>query len=163
MLIQSGGQLNWSTTNTLAIGAGGLTIDNGATWNNAGNGAITISGSITNNGSFTSGTATYTLNGGAAQTIAGSSLTFTSVTLAAGSDYTNNTTSYLEVTTSLLSTGTLIQGTNSLFKFGGTSIAATLSCLANTPNTVEYNAGGAIIQTVKGDEYCRCNCICFTF
>ncbi|MBM4054748.1 MAG: hypothetical protein FJ264_08775 [Planctomycetes bacterium] len=126
-----------------------VTINEGGTWNNSANFAVTFRGGITHNGTtFTAGTGVHTFDTNS-QSIGGTtaisipSITVTGVTL------TNNTT--LTVGTALSGTGGLTQSNGAILNIGGTSDITTLTATVN-PNTVNYTSTTAG-QTVKGTTY----------
>ncbi len=151
------GSLNITSSTGTKTFVGKITINNGGTWDNStGNSAIVLRGGLENNGTFTSGTGTYTFNTNS-QTISGTNgLTFaatgtslaitgaitianqTTVTVAGsitgsvgGSTWRNDAFSTLNVAGAMLATGTL----------NATAI----------PNLVNYNGTGA--QTIKAANY----------
>lgn len=117
--------------------------------NNSGNSAITLNGNLQNDGTFTSGTGTYTLLG-AGKTISGiNPISINTCTITTPGSYTNNAA--LSILTALSGTGTLINGSNSILNIGGTSTITTLTASTN-PNTVYYtNTTSA--QTIKATTY----------
>ncbi|MFH1121334.1 MAG: T9SS type A sorting domain-containing protein [Bacteroidota bacterium] len=122
-------------------------------WNNSINEAVVFRGGITNNGTFVSGTGTYTFNS-SSQSIDGTSpLQFSNgVTITGAITITNNT----EVTI-IGNLGGSVAGSTWLNAAGSTLIASnavmatgTLNASA-TGNTVNYNRSGT--QTVKPTAY----------
>ncbi|MFA6924048.1 MAG: hypothetical protein WC223_07315 [Bacteroidales bacterium] len=124
------------------IFTGLVTINNGGTWNNSGNSAITFRGGISNSGTFTDGTGLQTFNTNN-QTLTGT-LSIRNITTAI--TLTNNGT--LTVNTALAGAGGLTQGVNAVLNIGFTGAVGvtTLTPDANG-NTVNYNFAGA--QTIK--------------
>jgi len=74
--------------------------------------------------------------------------TCNSISAAAGAIIINN--SDLTITTDLLGTGSLTQGTNAILSIGGLSTITTLTATAN-PNTVNFTGAGN--QTIKATTY----------
>ncbi len=140
-----------STTGTKTFGD--VTI-NGA-WNNSINGAITVSGNFTNNGSFASGSGANTLSGAAKSINGTSATTFTSLNVTG--TYTNNITSAsggVTVSTTFSGAGgTFTNGSNALLTIIPATASFTLSTLVASAsgNTVVYNGGSA--QTIRGIPY----------
>ena len=122
---------------------GDVTINTGGAWNNSGNAAVSMSGNLTNSGTFTAGSGTYTLSG-SSKTIAG---TISIPSLTMSGTYTNNGT--LTVGTALSGTGGLKQGTGATLNLGGTSGITTLTATASG-NTVNYSGAA---QTVHANAY----------
>ena len=157
---------------TGAVGAkefNNITVNAGGILNNSGNSDIVVNGDILNDDTFTSGSGTYTLQGGATKTISGSSgVNITNATVSgtyqvnsagftcanltvSGSLSNNNVTT---VSTSLSGVGTFTQLNGSIFNIGGTNTITTFDVDVNS-NTVEYNGGGA--QTVYSTTYHHLN------
>lgn len=136
-----------------------VTINPGGAWTNSSNDDITFQGGLTNNGSFTSGTGTYTFNTNN-QAINGTNpVTFSrdiQIALDAGGingiTLTNNTT--VTVVRDLLGSAgnsTWLNAVNSTLNIGRALLdTGTLNATAN-PNTVNYN--GTANQTAKGLAY----------
>jgi hypothetical protein len=148
------GALNFNTNATGTKAFNGLTvIQNGGTWNNSVlNEAITFGGGLTNNGTFTSGTGTYTFS--ANQNVGGNNpIVFAgSATINSGIILTNN--GNLTVTGTLTggnNSATLINSASCTFTAGG-AVLSNGTLTATAPgNTVVYNAAGT--QTVKPTTY----------
>ena len=121
----------------------GLVTVNGS-WTNTINSPVYFRGGVTNNGTFTAGTGTYTFNTNN-QTISGTlsipSITVTGVTL------TNN--GVLTITTSLGGTGGLTQEVDAQLNIGGSSPITTLTA-SNSGNTVNFSGAN---QSVKQSSY----------
>ena len=137
------GTLTHSSVTGTKTFTGLVTINSGGQWTNTINEEINFRGGLTNNGTFTAGTGIYTftinnqeIGGTSATTIP--NVTVTTITL------TNNITTGagLTVSTALIGTGGLTQGTNAVLTIGGTSTVTTLTATASG-NTVNYNANGA--------------------
>lgn len=109
--------------------------------------SITISGNIYNDGTFSSGTGTYTLSG-STKTLSGAAEIPIS-TLSITGSYTNNTS--LTVATALSGAGSLTNGLNSTLTLTGTISITTLNALSSV-NTVIYNSTAAN-QTTKSTGY----------
>jgi hypothetical protein len=116
--------LTGGTTNL----AGNFTLEAGVTWaGNTNNPVLNIAGNFTNNGTFNSGTGTYTFNGSAAQTLTGTNAgttTFTNLRLnnAAGLSLTG--THNVTVNTLLtLTSGRLTTNANVVFVANGSAIS----------------------------------------
>lgn len=125
---------------------GDVVID--GTFQNNINEAITFGGNVTNNGTFTAGTGTYTFSG------AGKSLSGTtgSMIFSAGTVngiYSNDLTS-LTFNGNLTGTGELIQSAGANLRLGGTSTITTLTATASG-NTISFIS--AANQTLKGTTY----------
>jgi hypothetical protein len=133
---------------------GAVTVNAGGVWNLSGQnpvtsfgGGIAMNGTTFNNGNGAAGfSATQALSGAAAMTFGGT------VTPAGGTTLTNNNTSSVSVSNSVVLTGNFTQGTNStLLLTGGTpfSGAGTLDAGTNV-NTINYTGA---VQTVKAVTY----------
>ena len=151
---------------TSATGAktfGDVTVNSGATWNNSGNAGVGISGNLTNSGTFTAGSGTYT-NTGSSKNITGTisipslmvtgtyanngALTVaTLLTVTSPGVLTNNGT--ITATTALSGTGGLTQNANSTLNLGGTSGITTLTATASG-NMVNFSGAA---QTVHVNNY----------
>ncbi|MFP5039900.1 beta strand repeat-containing protein [Parasediminibacterium sp. JCM 36343] len=126
---------------------GGVNINSDGVWSNTGNNAnVTFQGGISNSGTFTAGTGTYTFNTNS-QAIAGT-LSIPNVTVTSPTVVTNNGT--LTVSTALSGTGSLTQGSNSTLNLGGTYTIASMADTA-TGNTVNFNGTGA--QNIPANSY----------
>ncbi len=135
------GTLTHSSASGTKIYTGLVTVN--GTWNNSGNSAITFRGGLTNLGTFTSGTGTYTFDTNS-QSISGT-LTIGTVTIPTAIVVLNNNT--LTVSTALSGAGTLRQAASSYLYITGASGITTLDATTNTPNTVDYNGGNQTIHT----------------
>lgn len=128
---------------------GSVTVNSGGEWNNYANEAVTFRGGITNNGTFTAGTAVQTFNTNN-QTIGGSSaISMPSVTVT-GVTLTN--TGVLSVSTALAGNGEIANGANATLNIGdpGSISISTLTASA-AGNLVNYNYYGS--QTIKSATY----------
>jgi uncharacterized surface protein with fasciclin (FAS1) repeats len=148
--INNGGVVNFtSTTNTANLRSfNDIVVNNGGSWNS--NSLITITGNITNNGSFTTGTAgTITLSG-VNKTFSGANIRLNPTTLTVSGSYTNMSDS-LRIDANLGGNGALTNGDNRvLILLGATNSISTLNAGA-TGNTVIYQRNGT--QQVKQGTY----------
>lgn len=147
------GTFNLTSSNTKTF-SNDVTINNGSTWNNSANAAITMAGNLTvNGGTITWGTGVHTMSGAAKSINAASSTNITIPSLTVSGTVTNNLISTnsetLTVTTALAGAGTLTQAANAELVLSGTSAITNLAANSN-PNQVTYNGSG---QTVKGTTY----------
>lgn len=127
-----------------------VSINSGGVWNNSGNSAISFSGGIstanTSPASFISGSGTQSFSTNP-QILSGiGAIAMTTVSLSF--PLTNNLSSF--TVSNSITGSSLIQGFNSIFYFGNTSIASSLDATA-VGNTVVYNRAGA--QTVVPTTY----------
>ncbi|MFH0866448.1 MAG: T9SS type A sorting domain-containing protein [Bacteroidota bacterium] len=123
--------------NATAKTFGNVIVNNGSSWNNSSNAPVTISGNLQNDGTFTSGTGTYTLSG-TNKIISGSNaFSFTTVTIS-GSGYLNSNNN-------LSVSGTFTVSLSNGLINAGTITAGTLS-VVNATNGV-INAGTVKINT----------------
>ena len=139
------GTINYSNVAGTKIFTGLVTINSEGIWNNNTiNAPIIFRGGITNNGTFNTGTGTYTFNTNN-QALTGTfsipNVTATAITL------TNNGT--LIVGTALSGTGGLTQGVNATLNLGGTSAITTLTA-SNSGNTVNFSGAA---QTANVSSY----------
>ena len=132
---------------TLAISAtsgtkafnGNITVSTGATWNNSGNLALTLPGSLSNSGTFTAGSGVHTFSG-ASKTLAGT-LTIPSVTISG-----NNTNSaVLTSATALIVSGTLTNSAT-VTANGTASITGTLNNNGTVTAASSLSGAGSLIQ-----------------
>jgi hypothetical protein len=144
------GTVNFATsTNGTKTFVGLVTNQATGTWNNPINEDITLRGGLTNNGTFTSGSGTYTFNTNS-QAIGGTSSTTFAGTLAiSGSiSVTNNTTvSIAGNLTGSASGSTWVNSTNSTINISGSVLTTGTLTASAIGNTVNYNANAA--QTVE--------------
>lgn len=145
----TGGTLN-ITSATGAKTFGNLIINANGDFVNSANAAITINGHLYNNGTFTTGTNTYTLAGAGKEisgTVSLSNLTISGV-------YTNIGTLTLGANPS--GAGTLVNGDNGTINVNFTgALSFTNFTATNTGNTVNYTFAGA--QTVHPSNYYHLN------
>ena len=120
-----------------------VTVNSGATWNNAINEDVTFSGSLTNSGTFTAGSGIYTITG-TGKNLAG---TLSISNLTVSGTCTNNGS--LTVATALAGSGGLTQGATATLTLGGTSTITALTATASG-NTVNYTGAA---QTVHNNDY----------
>lgn len=138
------GLLQFSSTANSKRFEGLVTVNAGAIWDNSIGKNIVLTGGLTNNGTFTAGSGTYTFEANA-QNINGN-VAFTNVVVS-GVQLVNYGEFY--VSGSLSSSGTFTQTANSTLVIGGTISISTLQATA-TGNTVEYSGSA---QSVKGVNY----------
>jgi hypothetical protein len=123
------GSGNKTPTGGTGTVVGNFTLSSGVTWRgNTNNPAANIAGNFTNNGTFNSGTGTYTFNGSAAQAITGTTggtTTFSRLTLNNASGLSLTGTHNVTVSTLLtLTTGRITTNANILFISNGSAIAS---------------------------------------
>lgn len=130
---------------------GGITIN--GSWINTANSAITMRGGITNNGTFTSGTGTYTFNTNS-QIIDGSqNLVFgNGVAISGAITITNNTTvTIVGSLTGTVAGSTWVNASNAVLEAGNAILATGALNATASGNTVNYYRAGT--QTVKATTY----------
>jgi hypothetical protein len=135
-----------NTASTKAFN-GLVTINNGATWNETVNEAITFRGGITNNGAFSAGTGTHTFTTNS-QTLTGT-FTIPNVTVNGGAAVALTNTNTLTVDAALGGTGRITQGAGATLNIGGTSTITNMTATASG-NTVNYTGTA---QTVHSNAY----------
>ncbi|HRG10548.1 MAG TPA: hypothetical protein PLJ08_18375, partial [Cyclobacteriaceae bacterium] len=108
--------------------SGLVTIGVGGTWNETVNEAFTFQGGITNNGTFTAGTAVHTFNANS-QVLTGT-ISIPSVTVTGAAVVLTNTNS-LTVNTALSGTGRITQGAGATLNIGGTSGITNMTATAS--------------------------------
>ncbi len=134
-----------SATGTKAF-SGNVTINNGGIWNNtAANAALTLPGSLQNDGTFSAGTGVHTFTGTSKTFSGANAISIPNITVSG--TYQNNGT--LTVGTALAGGGTLTNGATGTLNIGGTSTITGLTATASG-NTVNYNGAA---QTVKAVIY----------
>lgn len=141
----------------------GVTVDIGGTWNCSTAVNIGISGDLSNSGTFTPSTGTYTLSG-ASKAMSGTfSNAFTAVTLSGGSQTSsatltiatltvNNTFSNsgtIDVNTTLAGSNILTNGAGGTLTIGAATASMTLTGLTASAATNTVNYDGTAGQTVK--------------
>lgn len=147
------GTLTHNNSTGSKIYAGLVTINSGGTWNNSGNSGIIFRGGITNNGTFTSGTGTCTLNTNS-QSFGGASpfLFSGNVAISGAISITNNGDITLTGNLTGSAAGsTWINAANSNLT-AGNALLTTGTLTANASgNTVKYSRSNT--QTVKPATY----------
>lgn len=122
-----------------------VTVNSGGNWNFTANESVVMRGGLTNNGTFTAGTGTYTFNTNASQTITGT-ISIPNLVINTPTNLTNNGT--LTVSTGLSGTGRLTQASNSTLRIADAGTFSLTSLVASaTGNTVEYYRTGN--QTIR--------------
>ena len=140
------GTLSLTSVTGTKIFKGLVTIYAGGVWNNSISEAVEFTGGITNNGTFTAGSAVQTFDT-SSQTLTGN-LSIPSVTVT-GITLTNN--GILTVTTALVGTGGTLSNAGTLnLNFSG-SVGITALDATVSGNTVNYQYTGD--QTVFGTTY----------
>ena len=140
------GDLNITSTAGTKTFVGLVTVNTGATWNEAANEVIVFRGGITNNGTFNAGTAAHTFNTNS-QTLTGT-FDIPRVTVTGASVVLTNSNT-LTVSTALAGTGRLTQGTDAVLNIGGASTITNMTATASG-NTVNYTGAD---QTVHSNDY----------
>lgn len=136
-----------STTGTKTFT--GLVTING-TWQSTVAESFTFQGGITNNGTFTASTGTYTFNTNS-QILTGTFVIPRVTVTGAGVTLTNS--SFLTVATSLAGTGSLIQASSATLSLGGSVSIASINA-SSLNNTVNYTGGN---QTIAAGTYFNLN------
>jgi len=144
--VGTNGTLSITSTTGNKTFVGLVTINSSGTWSNLVNEAITFQGGITNNGTFNSGTGSYTFSTNS-QTLIGT-FAIPNVSVIGAAVMLTNTNS-LTVQTALSGTGGITQGGGATLNIGGTSGITTLTTTA-AGNTVNYTGAA---QTVKNVNY----------
>lgn len=141
------GTLAHTSTAGTKIFTGRVTVNPGGTWrNNTVNEDITLRGGLTNNGTFTSGTGTYTFDTNNNQQLNGTGITFAR-DVVANRTVVNNTT--VTIGRNLSGSSTWTNNTNSTLNIAG-NLTSGLTASASG-NTVNYN--GAAAQSARGATY----------
>lgn len=142
-----GGTLQISSTTGTKTFTGAVTIN--GTWNNSANEDVVMGNSLTNNGTFTSGTGLYTFQTTAATVWAGTSgLTFQG-NVAVNATRTNNTTT--TIAGNLTGTSTLTNAAGQTLNIGGNASGITGLTATAIGNTVNYN--GTAAQAAENTTY----------
>ena len=151
------GTLNITSATAVKLFIGTVTINLGATWNNAINSACTFRGGISNSGTFTVGTGLQLFNTNS-QTLSGISA-IPNITV--NSPTVLTLANSFSISTALSGSGTL-QMSSSTLSIQGTCSITTIDATTNTPNLVEYNGNSA--QTILGETYynLKINCSGYT-
>lgn len=137
-----------STTGTKTF-TGAVTINGSGTWNNSADEIVAMGNSLTNDGTFTSGTGQYTFQTAAATVWAGTSGLIFSGSVAVNATRTNNTTT--TIVGNLTGSSTLTNGASQTLNIGGNANGlATLNASA-AGNTVNYN--GTAAQIIENATY----------
>lgn len=144
--------INGSFTKTSTPGSSifdNLTIGATGSFNMSGNDACTVTeGGINNNGTFTSGTGTWTFTT-ANQTLTGSPINFTGSVTVTGITLINSTTT--TIGGNLTGTGTLENAAGQSLTLNGATNAISALTATAAGNTVTYGRGGA--QSAVGTSY----------
>lgn len=128
---------------------GDITINSGGVWNESAAIVFSCSGNFTNNAAtFTANTGVHTFSGSAKSFAGSTEIVIPSVTISGS--YTNNQT--LRVKTALAGAGSLIQGTGSVLKLGGTAAITSLDATTNV-NTVDYTGEALAAQTIRAMNF----------
>lgn len=141
-----GGSLVIGNTTGTKTFTGNVSIASGAVWTNAVNEDISMGGSLANDGSFLSGTGTYTFTNAGQQWSGAAGIIFSGSVTVSGTRANATTTT---VAGNIGGASTLTNGAGRLLRIGG-SVTATLNASASG-NTVEYNGTGA--QTADNVTY----------
>jgi len=147
--INANGIINFTTNTTTDFlrSFNDIVVNAGGTWNSRS--LVTITGNITNNGTFSTLTGNSITFSGENKTFSGADIKISNNVTITGS-YTNNS-SDLTFNGNLLGTGTLINSANrTLYLMGGTNSITTLA-VSTSPNTVVYGRLG--IQSVNSTFY----------
>jgi len=143
------GTLQISSTTGTKTFAGAVTINGGGTWNNSADEIVAMGNSLTNDGTFTSGTGQYTFQTTAATVWAGTSgLTF-SGNVAVNATRTNNTTT--TIVGNLTGSSTLTNGASQTLNIGGNANGINTLNASAAGNTVNYN--GTAAQIIENATY----------
>lgn len=133
-----GGTLSITSATGNKTFTGDVTVDVGGTWSNSVAGNIFLQGDLANNGTFTSGTATYNFTGSAAQTITGTNggtTNFALMTLSNAAGLSLTGTHNITITTLLtLGAGKITTGANTVYISNGSAVSG-----AGTGRFIEGN------------------------
>lgn len=151
------GTLNITSATAVKLFVGTVTLNLGATWNNAINSACTFRGGISNSGTFIVGTGLQLFNTNS-QTLTGISA-IPNITV--NSPTVLTLTNSFTISTALAGSG-ILQISSSTLSIQGTCAISSIDALTNTPNLVEYN--GTSDQTILGETYynLKINCAGYT-
>ncbi|MCW5574493.1 MAG: hypothetical protein KIT13_00230 [Burkholderiales bacterium] len=139
------GTLGHTTTTGTRTFTGAVTINNGGTWDNTANEAVTMADDLINNGTFNSGTAAYTFSG-AGQWGGSQPISFGGAVNVTAGARVNNTTVTVAGALALSANVTLTNNSTVSVTGAITGANATTSVWTNTANST-LNAGGALLTT----------------
>lgn len=143
------GTLQLSSATGTKTFTGAVTINGTGTWNNSANVAVVMGNSLTNDGTFTSGTGLHTFQTTAGASWAGASgLTFLG-NVAVNATRTNNTTT--TIAGNLTGTSTLTNAAAQTLNIGGNANGITGLTATAAGNTVNYN--GTAAQIIENTTY----------
>ena len=153
--INSGGVFTRSNVSGANLITGKLTIANGGTFTTSNNPAFTLRGGLSNSGTFTSGTGTYTFNTNS-QAIEGSAATtFGGIVAISGAiNVTNSNTNTVTITGNITgdnASSTWINSASATVNFKGVVLATGILTATANGNTVIYSGSSA--QTLKTMTY----------
>jgi hypothetical protein len=157
------GTLTLSGSGTRAF-TGLITVGGSGTWNNSGNTAVTINAGITNGGTFTPGTNTYTFQTNA-QALSGAgswgsfgtmavnigltnNVSITATTINAGAAITNAASGTINATTLNINTGTSVNNGN--VTAGTLAVATTYTNNLNTTASTTLSGIGTFTNSATG-------------
>ncbi len=147
------GSINFSSTTGNKTFVGKIT--NTGTWTSTANEAFTIRGGITNNGTFSGGSGTYTFNSNSQVIDGANGITFGGVlALANNIVITNQNTNTVTVTSNLTggnASSGWINAANTSLSVGGSMLTTGVLTATATPNTVNYK--GSANQTINVTTY----------
>ncbi len=153
--VKNGGTLTFSTSNTgTKTFIGLVSIEAGGTWSSSTNEAVTIRNGITNNGTFTAGTGTYTFTTNAQQINGANKLTFPGIISITTITLTNKTTIEMTGTgaAQLAGSGGFTNAATGYLKYAGSTNTVTTFTSTAVGNTVEYNSTAGV-QTIRAVNY----------
>jgi hypothetical protein len=148
--IAATGAINFTTTTTATNvrSFNDIVVNAGGTWNSQS--LVTVTGNITNNGTFTAVTGgTFTLSG-TGKSFSGTNINISSTTITISGTYTNNSTD-LKFDGTFSGTGSLTNAANSSLILAGATNSITTLVASASPNTVTYSRLGT--QQIKGATY----------
>lgn len=154
-LTEISGTLNHNSTTGTKTFRGLIDIKANGSWTNTANESFTISGGITNAGTFTSGTGVYTFNTNDQELNGPNPITFSGtgsvVAISGAISLTNYTTvSVAGSVTGSVAGSTWINNTNSVLNVNGTMLTTGILTATASPNLVNYSGAA---QTVKPAIY----------